>query len=243
VVTMHVNVNDDRDLNRNAIFVSRNHASRFGSDSFVYNGLDWDDYGKPELSGERSYFHFLGKAAWRLKNVKGAIDAIKLTKSEKLRVLGGYRLNIKMGFRLTLSRRVKFFGMVGGEEKKQLLKHSKGLIFPVRWHEPFGLAIIESLYFGCPVFGTPYGSLPELVSNDVGFLTDNAHQLAGALENWEAYSKQRCHEYAVEEFNSKKMAESYLTKYEKVLNGEKLNDTSPKLIEKQTEKFLPLFSR
>ena len=41
----------------------------------------------------------------------------------------------------------------------------------MRWHEPFGIALIEALYFGCPVFGTPYGSLPEIVEEGVqGFL-------------------------------------------------------------------------
>ena len=36
-------------------------------------------------------------------------------------------------------------------EKGEILNSSKGLVFPVLWHEPFGLAIIESLYYGCPV--------------------------------------------------------------------------------------------
>ena len=55
------------------------------------------------------------------------------------------------------------------------------MIFPVRWHEPFGLAIVESLYFGCPVFGTPYGSLPEIVAPDVGVLSARASDLAEAV--------------------------------------------------------------
>ncbi|MEF9931013.1 MAG: glycosyltransferase, partial [Bacteroidales bacterium] len=54
--------------------------------------------------------------------------------------------------------------MIGGEQKLNILKESKGLIFPVIWNEPFGLAITESLYCGAPVFGTPYGSLPELIT-------------------------------------------------------------------------------
>ena len=53
-----------------------------------------------------------------------------------------------------------------------LLNASRGLIFPVRWHEPFGLAVIESLYFGCPVFATPYGALPELVQEVLDKLAD-----------------------------------------------------------------------
>jgi glycosyltransferase involved in cell wall biosynthesis len=238
LVTIHGNCNDFREFDLNAVFVSKNHASRFGSNSFVYNGLDWDDYGNPDLLSKRNSFHFLGKAAWRVKNVQGAIDAIKATKNEELMVLGGHRLNLKMGFRFTLSSRIHFYGMVGGEGKHLLLNQSKGLIFPVRWNEPFGLALIESLYFGCPVFGTPYGSLPEIVIPEVGFLSSRSDELVREIGNVERFSRLQCHDYALEMFNSKKMAGQYLEKYLIVLNGGKLNASPPRLIEKQTEKLL-----
>lgn len=238
VVTIHGNCNDFREFDLNAVFVSQDHATRFGSNSFVYNGLDWDDYGNPDLLTKRNKFHFLGKAAWSVKNVAGAIDLIKATKNEKLMVLGGYRFNLKMGFRFTLSSRIQFYGMVGGDEKNSLLQKSKGLIFPVRWDEPFGLALIESLFFGCPVFGTPYGSLPEIVNPEVGFLSNKSHELVREIERVDRFSRSQCHNYALELFNSKIMAESYLEKYLKVLNGSKLNVCPPKLIEKQTDKLL-----
>jgi glycosyltransferase involved in cell wall biosynthesis len=142
-----------------------------------------------------------------------------------------------MGFRFTLSRRIEFEGMVAGEKKISLLQGSKGLVFPVRWHEPFGLAVIESLFMGCPVFGTPYGSLPELVNNDVGFLSNNHQSLAEQVENCEQFDRGKCHQYASELFNSRKMALAYLAKYEQVLNGNQLNESKPKL-KQQTAKFL-----
>lgn len=226
------------ELSENTIFVSRNHASRFNAQAFVYNGMDWDDYGDVVLGTTRRYFHFLGKASWRVKNVKGAINIINKSKGEHLKVLGGRRLNIKMGFRFTFSPKVSFEGMVGGVKKNALIQASKGLIFPVRWHEPMGLAIPESLYFGCPVFGTPYGSLPELITTEFGFLSNKSSELIEALKNVDGYSREKCHEYARDMFNSKKMAESYLNKFEKVLNGEKLNPGKPELIETQETKFL-----
>jgi glycosyltransferase involved in cell wall biosynthesis len=239
LTTMHGNINDQRELNINTVFVSRNHAERFGSSSFVYNGMDWDDYGRPDFNKPRKYFHFLGKAAWSVKNLNGAIKIIHSTSHEKLAVLGGYRLNFNMGFRLTLTPRAKFYGMVGGEKKLELLNTSKGLVFPVRWNEPFGLAITESLYFGCPVLGTPYGSLPELIIPEVGVLSDQSETLTKAAENIDSFSKKRCHEYARDRFNSEIMALDYLKKYEKVLNGETLNNTCPKLLQIQTTKLLP----
>lgn len=147
---------------------------------------------------------------------------------EILHVLGGYRFNFKMGLRFTFHPRIKFHGMVGGVEKNHLLQGSKGLIFPVKWHEPFGLAIIESLFFGAPVFGTPFGSLPELVHNDVGFLSTSAGELAEHIMHTQ-YDTRICHEYARDLFNSQVMAKAYLKKYEIVLSGKTLHEKKPEL--------------
>ncbi|QVY65503.1 glycosyltransferase [Polaribacter sp. Q13] len=227
VITKHGNANDTPELDANTIFVSQNHAKRFNSTSFVYNGLDWSEYSKPTLKAPKDYFHFLGKAAWRVKNVTGAINTIKKTKNEKIKILGGVRFNVNMGIRFTFSPRASFYGMIGGQQKFDILNESKGLVFPVKWHEPFGLAITESLYYGCPVFGTPYGSLPEIVTKEVGFLSNNASDLASSIENYSNFSRKKCHEYAQDVFNAKVMALAYLEKYELVLNNKKLNLTPP----------------
>lgn len=240
VYTEHTNGSGSNPLPLNTIFISRDHAQRHGSETFVYNGLEWDEYGVPDKHAPRSYFHFLGNAAWRVKNVRGAIDVVRGMPDERLMVLGGTRLNFKMGFRLTLSPKIRFAGMVGGEEKLQLLGKSKGLVFPVRWHEPFGLAIVESLYFGAPAFATPYGSLPELVIPDVGFLSCSCSELRRATEAADGYSRQRCHEYARETFSSDRMAAGYAACYERVLNGETLNPEQPLQRKAPGEgKFLP----
>ena len=238
IVTMHGNSNSFDELDKNTVFVSKNHAERFGSFSYVHNGLDWDEYTPPNLKVKRDYFHFLGNAAWRIKNVTGAIDVIKASKTEKIKILDGVRFNVNMGIRFTFTPKASFEGMVGGTKKYNLLNGSKGLIFPVRWHEPFGLAITESLFYGCPVFGTPYGSLPELVTNEVGFLSNKKDELKNAILNADGYSSQTCHEYAVENFNSKKMAEAYFEKYEAVISSKHLNQDNPKLKEQSQSKFL-----
>jgi glycosyltransferase involved in cell wall biosynthesis len=237
IITFHGNTNETFDFNKNMVFISKNHANRYSSDVFVYNGLDWDDYPLPALNKNRIYYHFLGKAAWRLKNVKGAIKTILKLKNEKLYVLGGIRFNISMGIRFTFSPRIKFFKSVNDKEKAQILSQSKGLIFPVRWHEPFGLAIIESLYFGCPVFGTKHGSLPELVSEHVGYLSNDGNELVLAMQT-KKFDPFVCHHYAKENFNANRMAKDYLKLYEKVINGEQLNKDAPRLKSIQLEKFL-----
>ena len=238
LITIHGNPNPVELIDKNAVFVSENHAIRHNAEAFVHNGLDWDDYGNPQLDNKRSYFHFLGKAAWRVKNVKGAINTTLKLKGERLHVLGGSRLNIKMGFRFTWQPSARFYGMVGGEEKMNQLKHSKGLVFPVRWHEPFGLAIIESLYFGAPVFGTPYGSWPELVNQDIGFLSNSSTKLSEAMAHCQDYNPKTCHDYAATHFNAEEMTKAYLNLYENVIQGKEINRNIPQTIAVDTPKFL-----
>jgi glycosyltransferase involved in cell wall biosynthesis len=231
VVTEHGNPEPGARLLRNTVFVSRNQAMRHGAQCFVHNGLDWSAYGAPSLDQHRNpRFHFLGKAAWRVKNVQGAIDVAREA-GVSLDVLGGKRLNLKRGFRFTLSPRVRFHGMVGGTEKNRLLNASAGLILPVRWHEPFGLAVIESLYFGCPVFATPYGAFPEIVPPSCGVLSARQSDLADAVKKSGRFDRRACHQHAMEHFSARRMAAEYLRCYERVAAGERLNDSVPVLAE------------
>ena len=75
------------------------------------------------------------------------------------------------------------------------------------------------MYLGCPVFGTPYGALPEIVKEGTGFLSDKSSEIANALKNVNSFDRKFISEYAGDEFNSKKMAQEYLKKYEAVLSG------------------------
>lgn len=238
IVTLHGNINHQNKLDKNTVFVSANHAARFGSNCFVHNGINPQDYGSPIFNNKRNYIHFLGDAAWRVKNVRGAIRIASKAKIP-LHIIGGVRFNFNQGLRFTLNPDMIFHGMTGGSEKNAIINQSKAMLFPVLWNEPFGIAIIESLYFGCPVFGTPYGSLPEIIIPDVGFLSANSNELVMALKNVDNYSRKACHCYVMENFTSTQMGDKYLHFYEQVLNGNYLNPAHPELINIQTEKFLP----
>ncbi len=236
VITRHGNNTAAEKHDPNYIFVSHKHALNHGCEAFVHNGLDWSDYRLPNLNpaNRLDRYHFLGKAAWRLKNVQGAIDITKKA-NVALDVLGGHRLNFKMGFRFTLDRHVRFHGMVDNEAKCNVLEKSKGLVFPVTWEEPFGLAVTESLFMGTPVFATPYGSLPELIkAPEFGLLSNVEDELVEAIKHGN-YNPKQCHEYAQDTFDHISMAKAYIKKYEKVLNGGQLNQFLSKPI-KQVKK-------
>lgn len=227
LTTFHGNINTPFNFDRNTVFISHNQAVRYHGSVVVHNGLDWSLYPSAgSLDRKRDYFHFLGDASWKVKNVKGAV-AITKTAGEKLVVIGGRRLNFNMGFRFTTDLHVRFMGSVDDTVKARVLSRSKGLLFPVLWHEPFGLAIIESMYYGCPVFGTRFGSLPELVTADTGFLSNSRAELASALASADRFSPQACHTYAAEGFNAGVMTDGYIALYEKILNGASLHDNAP----------------
>lgn len=225
--TEHGNAGEARTYPQNTVFLSEKHASNHHASCYVYNGLDWRDYGEPHTGKPDNYFHFLGKARSALKNLDGAVR-IAGNVNEKLAVLGGNRFNFGRNPYFDFHLHTRFKGMVGGEEKHRLIRRSKGLIFPVRWHEPFGLAITESLFLGTPVFSTPYGSLPELINNaDVGFLSSSYKELEQAVAQADSFSRQACHEYARDVFNAEVMEQRYYTLYEEVINGHVLNNAQP----------------
>jgi len=236
--TVHGNVRHPTTFHPNSIFVSKNHANNHNADTFVYNGLDPNDYGLINFNSERTSFTFLAKAAWKVKNVRGAIKLAELTKS-RIDILGGHRLNFKMGFRFSLSPQAKFYGMVDNVIKTKVLNKSRGLVFPVLWPEPFGVAVIESLYFGVPVFGTKYGSLPELVNKDVGYLSNNINELASAMESWKSYDRDAIHQWWSENFTSQIMAEKYLSYYSSIISGQQLHSAPIKAEPVRMSKLLP----
>lgn len=258
LITCHENCFDRCVFDRNTVFVSAQHAHRHGGSVFVHHGIDFSEYGTPVLDARRMYFHFLGNAEWSGKNVRGAIDiASKI--GARLHVIGGTRVNFRKGLRITLTPNVRFHGTLNPEGRNALLNSSKGLILPVIWHEPFGLALPESLYFGCPVFGTPYGALPELLGkhepkkhkkesgkgvieafySDFGCLAVKKSELLEAVKNADSYDPQKCHDYAVAHFSSERMAKDYLHLYEMVLNGRPIHTHEPMIQEVLEDKFLP----
>src|ERR1700733_12244727 len=152
----------------NTIFVSQKHAANHGSKNFVHNGLDPNEYLFSEKRDD--YAIFLAKARWPVKNFHGAVKVSRRAGIE-LKVLGSRNWPFDLQKLFPPIRGVRCLGMIGGEEKKRLLSRARCLIFPVRWHEPFGSATIESLVSGAFVAATPYGSLPEIVTPEPGMLS------------------------------------------------------------------------
>jgi hypothetical protein len=221
LITVEGNGKPGESFHSNTVFVSRNHAKNHSSDQFVYNGIDLDEYPftrKPRKSFDN--FLFLAKAKWKVKNLDHCIKAAKTLKKH---------LHIAGGRALSLSSYLHSYGMVAQQDKRELFEKSDALLWPVRWHEPFGIAIVEAFSQGLPVIGSPYGSLSELLQPEVGILCQNYAQFEEVLARKEnTFDSEAIRQHLEENYSSIVMAKSYLGLYELVCSGEKLNQQPPK---------------
>ncbi|MFH1223075.1 MAG: glycosyltransferase [Pseudomonadota bacterium] len=220
ILTVHGNGQPGEKYPVNTVFVSKKHAENHGSSAFVYNGLDLSEYPfKSRAWKSWENFIFLAKASWRVKNLAQCMEVCRSTKKH-LYVAGGRAFS--------LSRHIHSVGMVDQKKKIELLRKMDALIFPVRWHEPFGLAVIEAMAMGLPVISSAYGSLPELVTKETGLLCKDFNELKEAVSRTHnTFSPDKLRKYVETKFSSSVMAENYLSYYKKVISGEKINKTNP----------------
>jgi glycosyltransferase involved in cell wall biosynthesis len=205
VCTLEGNLRPGHTLPAETIFVSANHAERHGSRAFVYNGIDPAEF-RFEPS-KQDYDFFLG----RLHKEKGYQLAIEgaLRTGRKLVIAGGWRPSFR--------RLVRFVGEVDGEAKAKWLAEARCLWMPALWDEPFGLTLAEALMSGTPVIGTRRGSLPEVISSEVGGLGDDLDQLVAIAERIHEIDPAACRARAEQYFSHRVMAEEYVRFYQHFL--------------------------
>lgn len=217
--TVHGNGKVGESFTQNSVFVSKKHAENHNAQAFVYNAVDFSEYPfiRKDLNWDR--FLFLAKASWRVKNLNQAVKACR-NSHKHLEVIGGRWWG--------LSRYIHNHGIIGGIDKLKIMSQCDCLIFPVRWHEPFGIAVIEAMSQGLPVIGSPYGSLPELITSNTGFIAQNYHELESMVKsNSKKFDAEEIRKSVEERFNITKHAVAYLELYKQVISGKKLNSQNP----------------
>jgi glycosyltransferase involved in cell wall biosynthesis len=117
-----------------------------------------------------------------------------------------------------LDERARWIGSVAGAAKRELLRRSRAVLFPIRWAEPGGTAVCEALAAGTPVVGMARGCLPSLVEPGVtGFLATDEAGFAAALERLDELDPEACAETARRRFAPGVMADGYERLYAEVL--------------------------
>jgi glycosyltransferase involved in cell wall biosynthesis len=113
---------------------------------------------------------------------------------------------------------VRWVGSVGGAAKQELVRTARAVLFPLRWDEPGGTAVVEALAAGVPVVAMRRGVLPELVDHGVtGWLADDEDEFAGYLGRIDELDREACRAVAERRFSPAAMAARYETFYRHVL--------------------------
>jgi glycosyltransferase involved in cell wall biosynthesis len=197
----------------------------------VYHGIDLPAFEFSDVAGD--YLAFLG----RISPDKGLDVAIRVARR------AGYRLMIAARPPLPFSHEpesqrdwnyyeqviqpmltepgVELIGEVGGEQKAAFLRGARGLLFPIRWPEPFGLVMAEALACGTPVIALREGSVPEVVSDGVtGFICDLEDELVDAVARLDQIDRRQCRAEAERRFSPSAMAAAYERVYARLLERE-----------------------
>jgi hypothetical protein len=67
------------------------------------------------------------------------------------------------------------------------------------------------------VIATPFGSIPEVISPDCGFICSSHDEMRSAVRNIDKISHDACRKKVETYFNSRRMAEQYLEFYKKIV--------------------------
>jgi glycosyltransferase involved in cell wall biosynthesis len=114
--------------------------------------------------------------------------------------------------------RIEFVGNVGGRVKMDLISHAKALLFPIRWPEPFGMAIIEALATGTPVVAMARGALPEIIEHGVnGFLASSEAEFKEYMGKVGEIDPADCRESVIRRFSISQTASDYRHFYRKAI--------------------------
>jgi len=115
---------------------------------------------------------------------------------------------------------VEFIGEIAEHQKAEFLGESTGLLFPIAWREPFGLAMIEAMACGTPVLAMGNGSVPEVVDEGVtGFIVADEAAAATAAQRLHLLDRERIRKVFEERFTAQRMAEDYLSLYRRLIAG------------------------
>jgi len=118
---------------------------------------------------------------------------------------------------LSCDRQIVYVGELDTEAKKQWYRHARATLFPIRWGEPFGMVLIESLACGTPILAFGRGAVPEIVTHgETGFVVSSLAGMVAAVGLVDQIDRRRCRADVAARFSVDRMAKGYADLYRSV---------------------------
>ena len=186
----------------------------------IHHGLDASGF--PVGDGDGGYALFLG----RMSPSKGADTAIAVAKAAgvPLRMAAKMREPWEQAYfgevlKPLLGDGAEYLGEVSHEEKLELLASACALLFPIRWHEPFGMVMLEAMACGTPVIAFGEGSVPEIVEHEkTGFICADEEEMVAALGRVSEIDRRECRSAVEGKFSFRRMARDHIELFEEILS-------------------------
>lgn len=111
-------------------------------------------------------------------------------------------------------------GEISDNEKDEFLRNAYALFLLIDWPEPFVLVMIEAIAYRTLVIAYCHGSIPELIENGItGFIIDGLEAARRAAEHIPTLSQTHRRRLFEPRFNVPRMAEDYLTVYQRPIDS------------------------
>jgi len=193
----------------------------------IYNGIRIEEFKFNPEPGD----HFVWSA--RVDKYKGIENAIEIAKQAKVKLVLAGRLdsNQKEYFnkkiKPRLGKQIKFIGEYPSSQKADFFGRARALLYPIEWHEPFGLNMAEAMACGTPVIAFKMGSVPEVVKNGkTGFVVKNIKEAVGAVKKIDKIKREDCRKWVEKNFTSQIMVSNYEKLYYRLLKKHGKNPNS-----------------
>jgi glycosyltransferase involved in cell wall biosynthesis len=112
---------------------------------------------------------------------------------------------------------IRYVGEVGGARKQRLFADAYAFLMPIRWPEPFGMVMVESLAAGTPVLAFKQGAAPEIIEHGKnGFLVEDEDEMVAHVDKAGTLDPAVCRESA-ERFAPDRVALRYEEAYRQAL--------------------------